>query len=89
MRKSVKIEDINLNNKVSIRKQKATKCNKKVSVNTGTFFVQSRLSYFQVLGFAHLWSEKLNLRQIKCQLEIGSDVEAYLDVLFLHENFYI
>ncbi len=59
-------------NKISIRKQRATKCSQKVSMRKGSFFNRSHMSYFQILGFAHLWSEGLQLRQIKCQLEIGS-----------------
>ena len=52
------------NNKTLRRKQKVTKCHTKVSINKGSFFNQSRISYFQALSFAHLWSEGLNLRQI-------------------------
>ena len=37
------------------------------------FFNKSKLSYFQIHGFAHLWSEGHQLRQIKTQLEIGQN----------------
>ena len=60
-------------NKVTQRNQTPKRCRKKVSLRKGTFMGQSHLSTFQILGFAHLWSEGLQLRQIKRQLEIGSD----------------
>ena len=59
--------------KTPIRKQAPKRCNKRVSMRKKTFFNKSHLSYFQILGFAHLWSEGHQLRQIKQQLEIGQD----------------
>jgi hypothetical protein len=60
-------------NKISVRKQAAKPCGKKVEFRTGTFFARSKLDYFEILGFSHLWAEGLQLRQIALQLGIGSD----------------
>ncbi len=57
----------------SIRKQAKKICHTRVSMRTNTFFNKSKLSYFQILGFAHLWSEGHQLRQIQKQLEIGQN----------------
>ena len=57
----------------SIRKQAKKICNTRVSMRKNTFFNKSHLSYFQILGFAHLWSEGHQLRQIKQQLEISQN----------------
>ena len=56
-----------------IKNQAKKICNTRVSMRTNTFFNNSKLSYFQILGFAHLWSEGHQLRQIKTHLEIGKD----------------
>ena len=56
--------------KKSIRKQASKRCNKRISMRRKTFFNKSHLSYFQILGFAHLWCEGHQLRQIQQHLEI-------------------
>ena len=60
-------------NIVALRRQSLKKCNAKIRFRTGTFFERAHLSYFQILGFAHLWVLGVPLRVIKIQLDIGSD----------------
>ena len=61
------------NNKISERKQKAVACGGHVRFRKGTFFAGSHLSYFNILAFAHLWAEGVQLRVIKLELGVGSD----------------
>ena len=61
------------NNKISKNKQKAENCGFRVRFRKGTFFAGSRLSYFNILAFAHFWAEGVQLRVIKLELGIGSD----------------
>ena len=60
------------NNKISERKQ-AVACGGHVRFRKGTFFAGSHLSYFNILAFAHLWAEGVQLQVIKLELGVGSD----------------
>lgn len=51
-------------------KSKKELCKTKVEFRAGTFFENSKLSIFQILGFVNLWVDAVPLKVICCQLEI-------------------
>ena len=59
-------------NKINARKQAGKVCDQNVRLQLGTFFACSHLSYFQVLGFSHLWARGFPLRFIGNELDISS-----------------